>query len=151
MDSGMGPADTGTGGDGGTDSGTPPTDSGGGTCPPIVLPAPTTPACAAETQACGAAATSQAAFEACLDDDPMAMACTACVGQGQVSCLTMNGCDAEWGNLECCGEATGCTDVACLNSMCPTEVGAFNTCATSVGATCAIQGAVLTACTIPAG
>ncbi len=147
MDSGMGPADTGTGGD----TSTPPTDSGGGgTCPPSVFPPPDTRACAAATETCAVAATDQAMFEACLAADPMAMDCEDCLNSASTNCVTMNGCDDEFGEIFCCAEDMGCTPEnadTCIPANCPTEITAFQDCGRTVGATCGIPQA-FALCTI---
>ncbi|MBW2461080.1 MAG: hypothetical protein JRH11_05505 [Deltaproteobacteria bacterium] len=140
MDSGTGDSgivlmDSGSGGD----TSTPPTDGGGGTCPPQTFPAPDMPTCAAATQTCAMSATSQAMLEACLAADPNAMDCEDCLNEATTSCATMNGCDDEFGQIFCCAEDMGCTTdnaATCIPANCGTEVSTFQSCGAGVGTAC---------------
>ena len=140
--------------DGGSDSGTPVmvdagTDSGpADTCPTATVPAPTMAVCAADTQpcldGCQTSSTTQAAYEACVmacfAADPSATPppneCETCVNQAVLSCLTMNGCAEQYGEIVCCAQAN-CPDGSCINNPagpCGSQLNAMLACGQTVTA-----------------
>lgn len=70
---------------------------------------------------CACASGNQACQQACLNNSNMA--CQQCVGMAQAGC-----CPAESAAVGMCGQMSMCTDQACLQTMCGTQITAFNTC-----------------------
>ena len=110
------------------DSGMRDTASGDtGVCAPVMVPAPTMAACTMATGTCLSGCTTAACQQGCLDADPNAMSCNACVNQAVLSAASMMGCAQPIGDLECCvndrcgGSATGCT-------ACDAEIMAISSC-----------------------
>lgn len=134
MDSGTSDAttgDTSTGTDSSTGSDTGTRPDGTSMCPPVMLPPPAMPVCAASTLMC-----LQSGMDAqmCIDADPMAMACDTCLLEDLLSCATtMGGCAQAAGDVECCAQANcaGMTGMAlsmCLQTTCGTQSQAFVSC-----------------------
>lgn len=122
MDSGGGGTDS---GGGGTDSG------GGGTCPPLTVPPPTMPGCAAATLTCLMSAMTADAQQACIDGDPDPSGCNGCLNGEIIACASNNGCAQQIGDLECCAQdncASAPDQNACIMSMCATQGDTFVTC-----------------------
>ncbi|MBZ0121457.1 MAG: hypothetical protein K8H88_30960, partial [Sandaracinaceae bacterium] len=121
---------------------------GGPACPPVNVPAPTTTPCAAATRTCVDMAATGNDVIACLQGDPMANACLGCVDQALSSCATMNGCNDEYGQIDCCVRAACPTlDSACVQAAvatmptagaCASQATAFQGCLTPLlqGGTC---------------
>lgn len=103
----------------GHDSGSTTTHDSGSTdtCPPLTEDPPAGNVCAQSTFTCVMGATTQAAFQACVDADPNADACVGCLNQQVISCGSMHGCDNEWGEVGCClNTACPTGDATCVNS-----------------------------------
>ena len=134
MDSGPGGGGTDAGPGGGTDSGP------GGGCPPAEAPMPTMPgACSAATLTCLMGAATAEAQQACVDMDPNAMNCDACITQDLFFTCSNNmggGCSQEWGNIQCClmencptGDQTCIQGALGMGGACGAQIQGFFTCA----------------------
>lgn len=131
--------DSGPGSDAGPGGGT---DAGGDSCPPASASMPSMPmACEAATLTCLMGAADAMAQQACIDADPNAMNCGACITQDLFyTCSNPmgGGCDEEYGEIQCClmtacpsGDAT-CVNMATgMGGACATQAQAFFTCANS--------------------
>lgn len=90
------------------DSGTTPDPDAGmdDGCPAAMAPTPPMPmACAAATFSCLMTATTQPAQQACIDDDPNAMNCSACINADiayRCTNVPTGGCAEQYGELQCC-------------------------------------------------
>ena len=122
-DSGMADAGGGTpDAGGGTDAGQP------DTCPPGSARAPAGDQCAAATATCIEAATTQAAYDACLDGDPMPMECAGCIsGELIATCSATGICDNEFGEIGCCLQEE-CASAADQNACLQTALGEGGAC-----------------------
>ncbi|MBX3245681.1 MAG: hypothetical protein KF901_00720 [Myxococcales bacterium] len=128
------------------DSGTTEMDSGTTTpeecrAQPQPLPAAALPRCAAETLTCYMNAATNEARQACLNDDPTPplegqISCNLCTILQLVACGAANGCDAQWGDFNCCAEA--CDTQACVDAC---DLDPFIACLNGTGTAC--QGAFL--------
>src|SRR5688572_16274347 len=91
------------GGGGGADAGPivlmdggPRRDTGpGGMCGTDIVPAPTMPACAAETRTCLSMCMDNTCVNNCIMMDPMAMNCVNCLDQAIINCANGMGCQDE--------------------------------------------------------
>lgn len=130
-------------------------DGSAASCDPIMVPAPTTAACAAATASCisgcSGAADPGACFVACFEADPNPDPCFGCFLQSIDACYTRNGCNDEYGLLDCC-VADECVEGSpCLEAPgpCVTQWDTYNACGDALpDTTC--QG-VANVCFPPAG
>lgn len=132
----------------GADSGPVGTDMGPGVdmgpgCPPASYPAPTEATCTMEQieELQTASMESQEAVNAWFDANPD---CGTCVNDGILACSTSNGCDDEFGLVNCCGQdecGAAADPQACFNA------------ATSAGGACEGQVNTFISCVqgLPAG
>ena len=134
----------------------------GPTCPPQQIPGPSGAqlmSCLNSTLTCLMGATTQPTQQACIDADPNAEVCEACITADNLSTATMGGgCGDEFGAIGCCLADNGCTSAndPCANTLlaaggaCASTATNFNSClmGCSTARTCGIS---LTTCFMPAG
>ncbi|MEM9069489.1 MAG: hypothetical protein AAGE52_13330, partial [Myxococcota bacterium] len=72
--------------------------------------------------------------------DPANQACGACINEDVLSCATMNGCDDEAGNLQCC------LATACASATTQAEATACAQREQAAGGMCATEGMGLVGC-----
>lgn len=111
---------------------------------PGPFPAALTPRCTAETRTCIEACRGGACVNSCIDADTTppetvmgtTVTCETCLGYSQAYCIEQNGGADLWHALQCCAEDRGCTNDACVQSMCPAEFNAVFSAANPAAATC---------------
>lgn len=100
------------------------------TCPDIIWPAPTAPACEAATLTCLQGATTAQGQQDCVNDDANPSDCITCINSDAYHCATADeDCGDELGAVECClDEECPNGNEACLQSACETEFDTFSDC-----------------------
>ncbi|MFK8001523.1 MAG: hypothetical protein AB8H86_18150 [Polyangiales bacterium] len=143
-------------GPGGTDAGPGGTDAGPtpacATTPPPVLMGDQVPRCAAATLTCTQGCADQACFDNCLTSDAtpaitlqgQEVNCQTCLNIQFGSCAAANGCQAEWGEFQCCAES--CTEQACVTTCQNMFAPAFQACAMGAAASCPLTNPTLQTC-----
>lgn len=114
------------------------------------FPAALSPRCSDETRTCVngclSAPNPSMCVNTCLaaDTTPDGMigtqpvGCAECVGFVQQYCIQENGGESLIDALRCCATENGCTNEACIQSMCPAEVGALNSPSNPAASSCLI-------------